>query len=257
MAGRGGARICGTPIETIRASTFNPAKRIRVTPTSGFSTSSHNLSRLAIGSIRRPTAEKRDGAVLGELRRFHSAPRLRKEHHFDTLKFVQRLKEEGLTEEQSVGLMRVLSDVIDESVQNLARTMVLRDDFDKTVYTQKVDFAKLRSELHGIQNSEFNSTRAEYERLTSELNRLNARLRDEIARAQNSFRLDLNLEKGRIREEASVHELKIKETDTRIESEVGLLKGVLESVKFSTLQWLIGVCTGTAALILGIWRLLM
>lgn len=127
--------------------------------------------------------------------------------------------------------------------------MVLRDDFDKTVYTQKVDFAKLRSELHGIQNSEFTSTRAEYERLTSELNRLNARLRDEISRAQNSFRLDLNLEKGRIREEASVHELKIKETDTRIESEVGILKGVLETVKFSTLQWL----SKSSRLFLWVW----
>jgi len=51
---------------------------------------------------------------MREVRRFHAAARMDKEHHFDTLKFVQRLKEEGLTEEQSVGLMRVLSDVIDE-----------------------------------------------------------------------------------------------------------------------------------------------
>lgn len=54
-----------------------------------------------------------------------------------------------------------------------------------------------------------------------------------------------------------MHELKVKETDTRIEKEVGDLRGMLESVKFSTLQWLIGVTTGTAALLLGVWRLLM
>lgn len=78
-----------------------------------------------------------------------------------------------------------------------------------------------------------------------------------MQRAQSSVRLDLNLEKGRIREESSLHELKIKETDSRIEKEVGDLRGLLESVKFSTLQWLIGVCTGTAALLLGVWRLLM
>lgn len=42
-----------------------------------------------------------------------TAPQL-KDHHFDTLKFVQRLKEEGFTEEQAEGMMRVLGDVIEE-----------------------------------------------------------------------------------------------------------------------------------------------
>lgn len=104
---------------------------------------------------------------------------------------------------------------------------------------------------------ELKPLRTDQERLTSEISRLNARLREEMQRAQSSVRLDLNLEKGRIREETSVHELKIKETDSRIEKEVGDLRGLLESVKFSTLQWLIGVCTGTAALLLGVWRLLL
>lgn len=60
-------------------------------------------------------------------RAFHaSAPRER-DHHFDTLKFVQRLKDEGFSEEQAVAMMRVLNDVIQESIQNLTRIMVLRE----------------------------------------------------------------------------------------------------------------------------------
>lgn len=55
------------------------------------------------------------------------------------------------------------------------------------------------------------------------------------------MRLDLNLEKGRIREEANVQELKIKETETRIEQEVAGLRERVEGVKFSTLQWLMYV----------------
>lgn len=89
--------------------------------------------------------------------------------------------------------------------------------------------------------------------------------------------MDLNLEKGRIREEANGQEMRIKETETRIEQEVAGLRERVEAVKFSTLQWLMyvtwnplsfqawmlililsrGVCTGTAALILGAWRLFM
>ena len=64
----------------------------------------------------------------GPIRRtFHTTPPLYRDHHFDTLKFVQRLKEEGFSEEQAIAMMRVLSDVIEESIQNLTRTMVLRE----------------------------------------------------------------------------------------------------------------------------------
>ncbi|ORX97542.1 hypothetical protein BCR34DRAFT_628561 [Clohesyomyces aquaticus] len=189
-------------------------------------------------------------------RAFSATTARARDHHFDTLKFVQRLKDEGLTEEQAEAMMRVLSDVIEESIQNLTRTMVLREDQEKATYTQKVDFAKLRSELMTADSTETSLTRASHDRLTNELAKLNSRLRDEIQRTQASVRLDLNLEKGRIREEANVQELKLKETETRIEQETAQLRERLEAVKFSTLQWLMGVCTGTAALMLG-WLVML
>ncbi|KAH6666627.1 hypothetical protein B0J14DRAFT_196177 [Halenospora varia] len=217
-------------------------------------------SRRAIS--RRRDDSKRNAKVCvlqstSHRRAFHATARRPRDHHFDTLKFVQRLQEEGFTEAQSVAMMKVLSDVIEESIQNLTRTMVLREDQAKATYTQKVDFAKLRSELLSADSTESATTRASHERLTNDLAKLNSRLRDEIGRTQASVRLDLNLEKGRIREEANVQELKIKETETKIEQEVAGLREKLEAVKFQTLQWLMGVCTGTAALILGAWRLLM
>ncbi|KAI7614557.1 DUF1640-domain-containing protein [Hortaea werneckii] len=194
---------------------------------------------------------------LTKTQSFTTTPSRQKDHHFDTLKFVQRLEAEGFTAAQSAAMMRVLSDVIEESIQNLTRTMVLREDQEKATYTQKVDFAKLRSELLSADSSESSLTRGTHERLTNDLAKLNSRLRDEVQRTQASVRLDLNLEKGRIREEANSQDLKIKETETRIEQECAALRERLEAVKFSTLQWLMGVCTGTAAIILGVWRLLM
>ncbi|KIH94006.1 mitochondrial protein FMP32 [Sporothrix brasiliensis 5110] len=190
-------------------------------------------------------------------RAFHAAAVRRRDHHFDTLKFVQRLQDDGFTEDQSVAMMKVLNDVIEESIQNLTRTMVLREDAAKATYTQKVDFAKLRSELLSADSTETNTTRAAHERLANDLAKFNSRLRDEVGRTQASVRLDLNLEKGRIREEALGQELKVKETETKIEQEVAALRQQLEQVKFQTLQWLMGVCTGFAALMLGAWRLLM
>ncbi|KAJ4370653.1 Protein fmp32, mitochondrial [Neocucurbitaria cava] len=217
------------------------------------------LQAQTIRQWKRSSPHYADGyaSALEFRRNFSATAPQSKDHHFDTLKFVQRLKDEGFTEEQAEGMMKVLGDVIEESIQNLTRTMVLREDQEKATYTQKVDFAKLRSELMTADSTESSLTRASHERLTNELAKLNSRLRDEIQRTQASVRLDLNLEKGRIREEANVQELKLKETETRIEQETAQLRERLEAVKFSTLQWLMGVCTGTAALMLGVWRLLM
>jgi Protein of unknown function (DUF1640) len=60
-------------------------------------------------------------------RAFSTSRALKKDHHFDTLKFVQRLRGEGFSEEQAVAMMHVLNDVIEESIQNLTRTMVLKE----------------------------------------------------------------------------------------------------------------------------------
>ncbi|EWC44635.1 hypothetical protein DRE_06624 [Drechslerella stenobrocha 248] len=190
-------------------------------------------------------------------RLFGSTTQLCRDHHFDTLKVVERLKAEGFTEAQSVAMMRVLSDAIEEGIQNLSRSMVLKEDQEKVTYTQKVDFAKLRHDLSTVTSSELLQTSTQYEHLNSEIDKLRSQLREEINRTQAHVRLDLNLEKGRIREDSSVHELKIKETDTRIETELSQTRAQLEAAKFNTLQWLIGVTTGTSAIILGVWRLLM
>jgi len=62
-------------------------------------------STFSISSVHRLPARSRS---------FSATAVQQKDHHFDTLKFVQRLKDEGFTEEQAVAMMRVLSDVIEE-----------------------------------------------------------------------------------------------------------------------------------------------
>lgn len=85
----------------------------------------------SIEQLNRASRSPRHGplqtSIIPPQRSFHTTPPLFRDHHFDTLKFVQRLKEEGFSEEQASAMMRVLSDVIEESIQNLTRTMVLRE----------------------------------------------------------------------------------------------------------------------------------
>jgi Fe2+ transport system protein B len=99
--------------------------------------------------------------------------------------------------------------------------------------------------------------KAENERLMADVEKLKQRLREEVTRVQAGVRLDLNLEKGRIRDESSQQELKIKEVDTRIESEIAGLRTQIEQAKFSILQYLVGVATGSGALLLAYMRMMV
>tara|TARA_R110002003_G_scaffold97_20_gene7923 strand:+ start:19118 stop:19387 length:270 start_codon:yes stop_codon:yes gene_type:complete len=64
--------------------------------------------------ISSPKSVAGSNPVIEPRRHFSATATQQKDHHFDTLKFVQRLKDEGFTEEQAEGMMRVLSDVIEE-----------------------------------------------------------------------------------------------------------------------------------------------
>jgi tRNA U34 5-carboxymethylaminomethyl modifying GTPase MnmE/TrmE len=119
----------------------------------------------------------------------------------------------------------------------------------------KVDFAQLKSEIQLIEQNDFSLMKVENERLQAQVEKLRQRLREEITRSQANVRLELNLEKGRIRDEISAQEIRMKETDTRIESEIAGLRTQMEAIKFQILQYMVGTITGAGALFLAYLRM--
>lgn len=132
-------------------------------------------------------------------------------------------------------LVAALDDVVSESLSQLEKSCVGREEGEKWRYAQKVDFARLKSEIQLLERNDFAMMKSENERLMADVEKLKQRLREEVTRTTAGVRLDLNLEKGRIRDESSVHALKIKEVDTRIESEIAGLRTSIQSAKFNVL----------------------
>ncbi|CAG8544230.1 13235_t:CDS:2 [Ambispora leptoticha] len=140
-------------------------------------------------------------------------------------------------------------------METITKNLVTKAEQEKSVYTSKVDFAQLKSEMHMLEKNDASLMKAENERLLTEIEKLKSKLNEEVRRTQAGVRLDLNLEKGRIRDEASSLELKIKETETRIESEISNLRTQMETTKFQILQYMLGTLTGAGALILAYLRM--
>ncbi|KAL8280609.1 hypothetical protein RQP46_006932 [Phenoliferia psychrophenolica] len=200
-----------------------------------------------------PSLAPRGAAVLVR-RPFHSRPPLQAAH-FDTSEYVTKLEQQGLSRQQAESIIDTLEEVIEESVHNMQGNLVTRAEQDKHHFSQKVDFSSLKQSLELSEKTDFVNLKAENERLLGDIERLKQKLREEITRTQAGVRLDLNLEKGRIRDEMSVREVKLTEVDTRIESEIGLLRTSMEAVKFSILQYAFAVISGAGALLLAFLRM--
>mmetsp|Transcript_7908 Transcript_7908/g.7841 ORF Transcript_7908/g.7841 Transcript_7908/m.7841 type:complete len:206 (-) Transcript_7908:85-702(-) len=174
---------------------------------------------------------------------------------FDTKKFVQSLQlKGGFSEQQAETAVNIVNKAINDGIYSITRNLVTKETLSSTAYQQKVDFAKLKGELQTMDKSEFSNLKKEQENLRTDLTNLKNRLKEDITKSQAGVRLDLNLEKGRIREESSIHELKIEDTYTRIDEEIANMQMQIKSVKTQVMQWLIGVSSGTFALMLAFVR---
>ena len=174
---------------------------------------------------------------------------------FDTKKFVQSLQQQGgFTQQQAETCVNIVNKAINDGIFSITQNLVTKETLLSTAYQQKVDFAKLKGELQTMDKSEFTNLKKEQENLRTDLTNLKNRLKEEITKNQAGLRLDLNLEKGRIREESSIHELKIEDTYTRIDEEIANMQMQIKSVKTQVMQWLIGVSSGTFALLLAFVR---
>jgi len=177
-------------------------------------------------------------------------------HQFDTRKFALQLEKEGLSPSQADAVLRSLDTVLNSTLQMLSADQVSRNEFSKRVYQQKVDFTQLKSELQNLDKADFGRINDELERLKTDVEKSRQQFKETVAKTRANVRLDLNLEKGRVREESAGHELKLQELNARIDQELSNFKTQIEGTKVQVAQWLIGVCTGTFALVLAYIRLL-
>ena len=178
-------------------------------------------------------------------------------HIRNTNMYKQLLMERGkFNSEQANTIVNLMSDAMKGGINHVAQDLAKREKLTQLTYQQRVDFAKLRDQLLTADRSEFHNIESEHERIRSDLEKLRSKLKEEITKANAGFKLDLSLEKGRIREENGYQDLQIKDIDTRIDQEVVNMKIQIDSVKTQVMQWLFGVCTGTFALVLAYVRLL-
>ncbi|OAD66279.1 hypothetical protein PHYBLDRAFT_152606 [Phycomyces blakesleeanus NRRL 1555(-)] len=166
--------------------------------------------------------------------------------YFDADRFIAGLGKEGFSAQQAQAVIDALEDVVTESTINVTGSLVSRAEQEDAR-----EFAKLKSEIQITEKRDVEEAKLANERLKSELDKLRKSLQEDIVRSQAGVRLDLNLEKGRIRDELVGHHEKLSATDEKIEGEVLELRRHMKEIKLQILQYMIGTITGAGTLILG------
>ena len=97
----------------------------------------------------------------------------------------------------------------------------------------------------------------EVDRLRTESDKLRTELKYEIEKLTTAQRLDLNLEKGRIRDEMQKQNDKIMAIDSRLDREVNLILTQIEAGKNDLLRYSVATLFSCGALALGALRLML
>ncbi|XP_048431189.1 uncharacterized protein LOC103938036 [Pyrus x bretschneideri] len=122
-------------------------------------------------------------------------------HHGGTA--LRRLEGQGVPSKHAEAITSAITEVLNDSLENVSHSFVTKGEMQKTEMIQESNLSKFKSEIQSAQGHHFSLLQHETEKLRNDIEKMRSELRYEIDKVTAGQRLDLNLERGRIREELS------------------------------------------------------
>jgi hypothetical protein len=161
----------------------------------------------------------------------------------------------GLTRPQAEQLTATLTQLLCLNREKISEGFVPKSALEKVVLEHEARVAALRSEVTKGQELHLASLARDTERLTASLDRVRSEIRTEADKLTAATRLDLNLEKGRMRDEIQALRDKAAELEIKIDKETSALKAMLESTKSEMVRYSLGLLLSASAVGATIFRL--
>ncbi|CAK9257449.1 unnamed protein product [Sphagnum jensenii] len=175
----------------------------------------------------------------------------------DTLALVRRLESQGLTPKQAEAITAVITEVLNDSLENVAQSFTSKTEMQRSEMMAEAALSKFKGEVQSSQEHHFATLQRETERLRTDIDKMRSELRYEIDKVTSGQRLDLNLERGRIREELATQSSETSNLTNKLDREIHTLKTQLEAAKYDVIKYCIGTIVSVTAVGLGLLRILM
>ncbi|XP_028794318.1 protein FMP32, mitochondrial-like [Neltuma alba] len=175
----------------------------------------------------------------------------------DTLAIVRKLEGQGVPSKQAEAITAAITEVLNDSLENASQSFVSKEEMQKNELTQEAKLSKFKSEVQSSQGNHFSLLQHETEKLRNDIEKMRSELRYEIDKVTAGQRLDLNLEKGRIREELSNQSAETSNLTNKLDREIHALRAQLEAAKYDVIKYCIGTLVSISAVGLAVVRILM
>ncbi|NXP50232.1 MCUR1 regulator, partial [Heliornis fulica] len=182
---------------------------------------------------------------------------------FDTHALVCLLEENGFTTQQSEVIVSALVKIMDTNLDMIYKDMVTKVQQEIALQQVMSHIGGVKKDMIILEKSEFSALRSENEKIKLELQQIKKQVMDEITKVRADNKLNLNLEKSRVKELVSsgyfiLHaqqDRALTQTDRKIDTEVADLKTMLESHKLDNIKYLAGSVFTCLTVALGFYRL--
>ncbi|KAJ7944204.1 protein FMP32, mitochondrial-like [Quillaja saponaria] len=175
----------------------------------------------------------------------------------DTLALVRRLEGQGVPSKQAEAITAAITEVLNDSLENVSQSLVSKGEMQKIEMIQEANLSKFKSEVQSSQGHHFSLLQHETEKLRNDIEKMRSELRYEIDKVTAGQRLDLNLERGRIREELATQNSETNNLTNKLDREIHALRAQLEAAKYDVIKYCIGTLVSISAVGLAILRILM
>ncbi|KAJ4716609.1 protein FMP32, mitochondrial-like [Melia azedarach] len=175
----------------------------------------------------------------------------------DTLQLVRGLEAQGVPSKQAEAITAAITEVLNDSLENVAHSFVSKAEMQKTEMVQEANLSKFKSEVQSSQEHHFSMLQRETEKLRSDIEKMRSELRYEIDKVTAGQRLDLNLERGRIRDELANQNAETTNLTNKLDREIHTLRAQLEAAKYDVIKYCIGTLVSISAVGLAVVRILM
>ncbi|KAK9071432.1 hypothetical protein SSX86_010001 [Deinandra increscens subsp. villosa] len=175
----------------------------------------------------------------------------------DTLALVRRLEGQGVPSKQAEAITSAITEVLNDSLENVAQSFVTKGEMQRIEMTQDGNLGKFKSQVQSSQENHFSLLQRETEKLRNDIEKMRSELRYEIDKVTAGQRLDLNLERGRIRDELANQNQETANLTNKLDREINLLRAQLEAAKYDVIKYCIGTLVSISAVGLAVLRILM
>ncbi|KAK8626777.1 hypothetical protein V6N13_134409 [Hibiscus sabdariffa] len=179
----------------------------------------------------------------------------------DTLALVRSLEAQGVPSKQAEAITGAITEVLNDSLENVSHSFVSKAEMQKTEMLQEANLSKFKSEVKSSQEYHFSMLQRETEKLRGDIEKMRSELRHvswyEIDKVTAGQRLDLNLERGRIRDELANQNVETTNLTNKLDREIHALRAQLEAAKYDVIKYCIGTLVSISAVGLAVLRILV